>query len=88
MPNLKELSKMIEKGDFDSRINDELANLMSAIKDFGKGGTLTIKYTIKPDKDVPEALKVTGSVKARLPEPRSEALLFTNPVTPDKAPTK
>lgn len=57
-------------------IDNQLANLVTAIHATSKGGKLTISFTIKPIKQGSEALGVDMAVVAKEPTPDSTVAIF------------
>lgn len=57
-------------------IDNHLANLVTAIHATGKGGKLTVSFSIKPIKAGSEALGVDMAVVAKEPTPDSTVAIF------------
>ncbi len=57
-------------------IDNELANLVTAVHNTGKGGKLTVTFDIKPVKAGSEALAVGMNVAAKEPTPDSTLAIF------------
>ena len=73
---LEEVLAAINKGAPIAEITRELERLLSAIRDTGKGGTLTIKVAIAPFKGSSDALCLSCQVATKLPEPERGVALF------------
>ena len=59
-------------------LSDALQELVAAVSDAEKPGTLTFTITIKPTKS--GALEVSDSIKTKLPKlPKSSSLFFVSP---------
>ena len=69
--------KDIRKGQFLYESSVELEKLVAAIKETGKGGTLTLKIDIAPlNKGNANALGIKAKPKAKLPEKETNLAIF------------
>lgn len=53
-----------------------LQQLVEAVEDTGKGGSLTIKFTLAPDKKYGTAVEVSDEITTKLPLPDKDSSLF------------
>lgn len=61
-------------------LSDELAEVVQAVRDTGKQGTVTLKLTIKPESISNGQVSITPEVKANAPQmPRDKALMYFTP---------
>ncbi len=60
--------------------SDEMAEVLQAVKDTGKQGTVTVKLTIKPESLQSGQVSITPEVTSKAPQlPRDKAMLFLTP---------
>lgn len=60
-----------------AELSDKLHELVSAVHDTGKKGTLTLSIVVEPFKGDTETMYVTADIKAKIPEePRRGAVFF------------
>lgn len=77
--NFGALLSQIDQGFFEKEVQDNLRELMAAITDTQKKGTITLTITIAP-KPKFRAMGVTGDVKIGKPKhPAIETLFFPTP---------
>ncbi|WP_367128283.1 hypothetical protein [Saccharothrix sp. HUAS TT1] len=66
-----------DKGRVHERASEQLTALLKAVRATGKGGSLTVKFDIKPDKGSDgERVTVAGSVAAKVPAPDAKTSIF------------
>lgn len=73
---LEEVLLNINSGAPIAEITREMERLLSAIKDTGKGGSLTLTVSVAPFKGSTDAMCVTCQVKTKIPEPERGVALF------------
>jgi hypothetical protein len=56
--------------------SEVLRELVAAVEETGKGGSMTIKLSIKPDKKYGTTVEVRDEITAKLPQPEKGASLF------------
>lgn len=67
----------IRDGAFLTQINEELVELVDAVGELRKGGSITIKLDLKPNGE--DAITVSPSVAAKVPKPKvGDAVFFNN----------
>ena len=57
-------------------IDDAMRELVCAIQEQGKKGTLTLTIDMQPDKQAPDVMRITPKVKIKKPEPPAGVALF------------
>lgn len=57
-----------------AELTDELAKLVAKVSEHEKGGTLTLKITVKPEAD--GAVKVSDEIAVKAPRPAARPSLF------------
>lgn len=67
-------------GQLKERVDKKLRELIEAIEQTGKGGEITLKVAIKPQRST-GAVEVTGDVTIKKPEPPQRASLYF--ITPE-----
>ncbi|WP_417534165.1 hypothetical protein [Marinobacterium stanieri] len=61
-------------------LSDDLAELLRAVKDTGKQGTLTLKLTVKPESLATGQVAIIPDVVLKAPQlPRDKAFMFMTP---------
>jgi hypothetical protein len=65
--------RLLEDGRFIDRSSTELADLVKAVDETGKAGTLTITLKLKKASG---AVSIAADVKAKVPEPKSDDTLL------------
>lgn len=73
MPDFNHTIKSMRQGELHAQLTDELTELVAAVMQQGRGGTLTLKLTVKPDRG---ALFIDGDIATKLPKPRVGAAMF------------
>ena len=68
--------KQIRGGDLVFELSEELEKVVAAVKETGKGGTLTLKVGVKPFKGGSMMLNVQGDVTASIPKPNRDPSIF------------
>lgn len=75
---LTEILKMLSGGSVDGEAGEKMAELVSAVDSTGKGGTLTIKITVK--KTSKYAMSVLADIKMTKPQDAPDStLMFPTP---------
>lgn len=60
--------------------SDEMAEVLQAVKDTGRQGTITVKLTIKPESIQAGQVSITPEITSKAPQlPRDKSLLFMTP---------
>lgn len=62
------------RGLLHAELSDALADVVAGVMKHGKGGTLTVKFTVKPEGD--EAITIADSYTAKVPTPPAKASIF------------
>jgi hypothetical protein len=61
-------------------LSDSIAELLQAVQDTNKKGTLTLKLTVKPESINAGQISITPDIKLTAPKyPRDKALMFLTP---------
>jgi hypothetical protein len=59
-----------------TRASEELQRVVTAVRDTGKKGVLTVKVSVEPMKNAPDTLLTTVVVDAKVPEDAPKAAVF------------
>lgn len=65
----------LQQGKTHRELSDKLQDLVGAVKETGRAGTLTLKLKVSPSK-VGGALEIDDTVTTSIPEPKRDASLF------------
>lgn len=57
-------------------LGEALQRLVTAVEETGKGGSLTLKLTLEPDKKYGTAVEVADAITVKIPEPDKPSSIF------------
>lgn len=79
LPAFMDLLKNQRRGELLAEASEKLVEVVAAVRDTGKGGSVTITITVKPDDSARNTFKVGDDVKAKVPTfSRGVSLYFAN----------
>lgn len=79
LPAFMDLLRNQRRGELLAEASEKLVEVVEAVRDTGKGGSVTITFTIKPDDTARNTFKVSDDVRAKVPQfSRGVSLYFAN----------
>ncbi|WNM68799.1 hypothetical protein SEA_SOOS_69 [Gordonia phage Soos] len=66
------------KGRAHDELTNQLANLVQAVKETGKKGTLTLQIVVEPDKKVENVVRVEDKITTSIPKESRASMWYTD----------